>query len=145
MIQTFSLKWFTLYYFLLGIIFISTGGTWLFNPGRLNRFITEKTIADKRPPLFKSVLKYFLIFTIPTMILSFFPFSWIELLFSLWCLFMIYVLGSFLLNWEQIRPALVNSQEKMRANARLAGAIMVSVGLVMFLLCYQLLSQNLGS
>jgi len=145
MMQTFSLKWFTLYYFLLGIIFIGTGGTWLFYPGRLNRYINEKTTAEKHPPLFKSVLKYFLVFTIPTLILSFFPFSWVELLFSLWCLFMIYVLGSFLLNWEQVRPALVSRQEKMRANARLAGAIMVSAGLVMFLLCYQLLSQNLGS
>lgn len=135
MLSAYSVKWFTVYYFCLGTLGLSAGLYCLLRSRLIARNLIEKTRSDRPPARLKIFLRYFLVFTLPTLLLSFFPLSLIELAFSLWCLFIIYLTGSLLLRWKTIHPLLVDlSPRLLQKYIRITGAIMVSLGVVMFLL-----------
>ena len=67
--------------------------------------------TDEAPQAFRSVLKYLLLFTLPGLILSFFPFSWIELIFTIWSLIIIYTVGQMLLQWPVVSQQILAEKE----------------------------------
>ncbi len=145
MLSAYSVKWFTVYYLCLGILGLSGGLYCLLRSGKIARDLIEKTKSDHPPVRLKIFLRYFLVFTIPTLFLSFFPFSWIELAFSLWCLFIIYLTGSLLLRWSTIHPLLVDlSPRLLKKYIRITGAIMLSLGGVIFILFFRII-QFIGN
>ena len=143
MLAAYSAKWFAVYYFCLGVLGLVGGLYFLTRVNRIVNYIEEKTSADTPPPRIRIFLRYFLAFTIPTLVLSFFPFSLIEISFSLWCLFMIYLLGSMLVRWESLHPILMEqTDETIKKYIRIAGAGMLSLGMVMFLLFYRIIQNS---
>ena len=134
--SAFSVKWFTLYYPVLALIFFSLGCYALGKTKSVKNYFIDQAEQQRPPDALRNLLKYFFLFTIPTLILSFIPFSWIELLFSLWSLIIVYAAGIQLVRWEQTRIIIRDNEKKLPGMIRLTGAIMVAVSLVILALGY---------
>lgn len=144
MLGSFSVQWFTAYYISLGSLLISYG-LYLLVKQRLVAEYLRKVASeyDEPPRVFRSVLKYLLLFTLPGLILSFFPFSWIELVFSIWCLIIIYTIGQMLLQWSVVSSQIIAAGSNLHKKVRFAGINMISIGVVLFMLFYVLISTNI--
>lgn len=137
----FSTKWFLIYYAILGLLFISGGGYLAFRPSIIKKWLLRVAENEKPPVLLIRILKYLALFTLPGLILSFFPFSWIELLFCIWSLLLMYIAGVQLVRWDQSRTLIQNKQEQLASSIRKSGAIMVSVGFAILLLAYSVVER----
>ncbi|MCC5905862.1 MAG: hypothetical protein JJU13_06640 [Balneolaceae bacterium] len=139
--EHFSTQWFTAYYVSLGALLLSYGIYLLIKTEAIKQFLIAAADKKKPPDAWRSVLKYLLLFTIPGLILSFFPFSWIELLFSLWCFFIIFMTGQLLVMWPQTSRAIRESGDELSRKIRYVAANMITIGLILFMLCYLLLDR----
>jgi hypothetical protein len=132
----FSTKWFTLYYLTIGIALIGSGLYLFLKKQKAKTYLLDASDNKEPPRLFLRIVKYFLLFSLPGLILSFTPFSWIELLFTLWSLLLVYISGIRLVHWEQSSVLIKTSTNDLSDIIRRTGAIMVAVGLALFLLAY---------
>lgn len=137
----FSTKWFLIYYAILGFLFIAGGGYLAFRPAVIKKWLLRVAENEKPPVLLIRILKYLTLFTLPGLILAFIPFSWIELLFCIWSLLLMYIAGVQLVRWDQIRTLIQNNQEQLTSSIRKSGAIMVSVGFAILLLAYSVVER----
>jgi hypothetical protein len=140
-IGQFTAKWFTAYYFALGLLLLCSGFAFVIKTKACTKYLHSEIKTDDPPALLRTVLKYFFIFTIPGLIFSFFPFFWYELLFALWSLLIIFVIGSQLVHWPQTRCLLENYSKKIPLFTRLTGVMMFVISLVIILLGYQELQR----
>jgi hypothetical protein len=139
--EYFSTQWFTAYYLSLGALLLSYGIYLLAKTEAIRQFLIDAAGKKKPPSVWRSVLKYLLLFTIPGLILSFIPFSWIELLFSLWSLFIIFMAGQLLVLWPHTSKAIREGGETLKRKIRYVAANMITIGLILFMLCYLLLDR----
>lgn len=137
----FSTKWFLIYYAILGLLFISGGCYLTFRPAVIKKWLLRVAENKKPPVLLIRILKYLTLFTLPGLILAFLPFSWIELLFCIWSLLLMYIAGVQLVRWGQSRTLIQNKQEQLVSAIRKSGAIMVSVGFAILLLAYSVVER----
>lgn len=143
MLSSFSAQWFTAYYITLGSLLISYGIYLMVKKYQMADYLKEVASSYEEPPrAFRSVLKYLLLFTLPGLILSFFPFSWIELLFSIWSLIIIYTTGQILLQWNAVSKQILAMGGELHKKVRFAGINMISIGVVIFMLSYLLISNT---
>lgn len=142
MLSSFSVQWFTAYYITLGVLLIGYGFYFLAKQHEMAERVRDAAKSPTPPSPLKSALKYFLLFTIPGLILSFFPFSWIELLFSLWSLIIIYTVGQMLVQWPSVAKQIQRLGDQLPKKVRFAAFNMISIGIVLFLLCYVLISNT---
>lgn len=140
MLSSFSVQWFTAYYIALGSLLISYGIYLWVKQHQMASYLKDVASSEKPPRAFRSVLKYLLLFTLPGLILSFFPFSWIELIFSIWCLIIIYTVGQMLVQWNVVSKQILAVGDDLHKKVRFAGINMISIGVVLFMLCYLLIS-----
>lgn len=140
-LEGFSAKWFLIYYVVFGLFMIGLGLWLIIKKHHGKAFLIKKADNEKPPTLFIRILKYLLLFSLPGLVLSFFPFSWVELIFSLWSLFIVFLLTNRLVHWKQTTTLIQKKKDKLPVFLRRAGAIMVSVGLVMFLLAYLVIQK----
>lgn len=136
-IEQFTAKWFTFYYFSLGLLLACGGITLLIKVKTCTKYLSSEIETDNPPSFLRSVLKYFLIFTIPGFIFSFIPFLWFEFLFSLWSFIIIFVIGSQLVHWPQTRGLLKHYFVQISRFIRWTGVAMIMLGLVAGFLGYQ--------
>lgn len=139
--EGFSTKWFTLYYSVLAVLLILAGGYLIINKQKATDYLLEAANRENPPILFIRILKYLFLFTLPGLVLSFLPFSWIELIFTIWSLFVIYVAGIQLVRWKDNRM-LIKVNPHLADIIHRSGAIMVSVGLALFLLAYLVITRQ---
>lgn len=140
--EAFSTKWFALYYSITALCLIGGGIYVSLKQEKLADFFRQAADHEKPPPALIRVLKYVLFFTLPGLVLSFFPFSWIELLFTLWSLLLVYIAAIQLVRWNQSRTLIKASVGKLPAIVRRSGAIMVAVGFAIFLLAYLVINRT---
>lgn len=140
--ENFSTQWFTAYYVSLGALLLSYGLYLLVKTDSFKSFLLSAAEEETPPPVFKTVLKYLLLFTIPCVVLSFTPFSWIELLFSLWSLIIIYVAGQLILVWPHTAKAIRENAGQLKRKVRIVAANMMSIGVILFLLTYLLIERT---
>jgi hypothetical protein len=140
--ENFSTQWFTAYYVSLGALLLSYGLYLLVKTDSFKSFLLSAAEEETPPPVFKTVLKYLLLFTIPCVVLSFTPFSWIELLFSLWSLIIIYVAGQLILVWPHTAKAILENAGQLKRKVRVVAANMMSIGVILFLLTYLLIERT---
>ena len=138
----FSAKWFLVYYVALGLMLILSGSYLALKSKKAQTWLLSASDQEKPPVLLIRILKYLVFFTIPGLILSFFPFSWIELLFCIWSLLLLYLAGVQLVRWEQSQIMLKQSQNRLAQIIRTSGAIMLSVGFAIFLLAYFVVQRS---
>ena len=140
-LESFSTKWFALYYSALAISLIGTGGYIILKKNKIANYLIDKADHEKPPALLIRILKYLFFFTLPGLVLSFTPFSWIELLFTIWGLFVVYIAGLQLVRWEQSRT-LIKANQQLPNIIKKSGAIMVAVGSAIFLLAYLVIIRH---
>jgi len=136
-----STKWFTIYFAGLGILLFGCGIFLILKREAGSKFILEATNQEKPPRLLVRTLKYLLLFTLPGLILSFIPFSWIELLFTLWSLLLVYIAGIQLVHWDERRSIIKSQADNLPNVMHRSGAIMVAVGSALLLLAYWVIKQ----
>lgn len=141
MMEQFSAQWFTAYYPSLGALLLSYGLYLLIKTEIFKEFLLDAAAKEKPPDVWRTVLKYLLLFTLPGLILSFLPFSWIELLFSIWCLFIIYIAGQMMLMWPYTSKAILESKDQLKRKIRYVAANMMTIGVILFMLTYILVSR----
>lgn len=139
--EQFAPKWFAIYYLAIGFFLVGSGFYLILKKAKAKQFLLSAADDEKPPRLLVLILKYFLLFTLPGLIFSFLPFSLIELLFTLWSLLLVYIAGIRLARWDQSRTLIRASSEKLPEVIRSSGAIMVSVGLAIFLLAYFVINR----
>ncbi|MDZ7689943.1 MAG: hypothetical protein U5K69_02110 [Balneolaceae bacterium] len=135
-LEGFSIKWFTVYYFVFGMLLLTCGGWLTVAPTTLKDHLIRQSETKDTPPLLRSILKYWLLFTLPCLVFSFIPFSWTELLFSVWSLLMVYLAGSQLLRWPQLRMVIKENPSALSTFVRWLGVAMLSAAVVILLLGY---------
>ncbi len=140
--EHFSTQWFLAYYIALGALLVSFGLYLLIKTGIVKEFLLTVSDEEKPPSLWRKVLKYFLLFTIPCFVLSFFPFSWVELFFSIWSLLIVFMLGQLLVMWPQTSKAIQEQSEELEKKIRFVAANLLSIGIILFLLCYVLIERT---
>lgn len=140
--EQFSSQWFTAYYLSLGALLISFGIYLLLKTNPIRDSLLEASAQPAPPPLFRTVLKYLLLFALPGLLFSFFPFSWIELIFSAWSLLIIYLGGQLLLVWPQTSGVIREKSELIPSKLRLAAANCIAIGIILFMLAYLLLERT---
>ncbi len=133
--ESFAAKWFTIYYVVLGVLVLTAGVYLLLKTGHFSRYLLQQAKSDQPPPAIRNILKYFFLFSIPCLILSFIPFSWVRLLFSLWSFMIVYAIGIRLVYWEQTRDILLQpkSSDQINRYIRISGVIMLAISVIMFL------------
>lgn len=137
-----SFSWFSLYYPVLGILLITGGGYILARLQKVLSYLKTAATFDKPPSIWIGVIKYLFLFTIPCLILSFFPLSWPELIFSVWCLIIVYTVGQLLVHWKQTAAAISKNISQLPRKTRFIAYNMLSLGFIMFLLFYHLQSRG---
>lgn len=140
--EAFSFKWFVLYYSVVALCLIGGGTYLILKKEQVSDFFRQSANQEKPPVFLIRILKYLLFFTLPGLVLSFFPFSWIELLFTLWSLLLVYIAGIQLVRWNQSRTLIKASADKLPAILRRSGAIMVAVGFAIFLLAFLVINRT---
>lgn len=141
-LEQFTTQWFLFYYLGVGLFLVGSGIYLILKKEQAKQFLLTASKNEHPPRLLVLVLKYFLLFTLPGLILSFLPFSIVELLFTLRSLLLTYIAGIRLVRWEQSRTLIRTSSEKLPEIIRSSGAIMVSVGLAIFLLAYFVINRS---
>lgn len=140
--MSFSAKWFIIYYALTGLLLILGGGYSTLRNGQIKQWLLSASKQQEPPILLIRILKYLTLFTLPGLILSFFPFSWIEFFFCIWSLLLLYIAGAQLVRWKQRREVIQRHQENLANLIRKSGAIMLSVGLAILLLAYFVIQRS---
>ncbi len=139
--ENFAIQWFTLYYSILAVILIGGGGYIILKKQQAANYLKQAADHEKPPALFIRILKYLFLFTLPGLVLSFMPFSWIELLFSIWSLLVVYIAGVQLVRWQESRQ-LIKAHSNLQDIVKRSGAIMVAVGFSLLLLAYIVITRQ---
>jgi hypothetical protein len=134
-IEGLSFNWFLLYYIILTLIFIIPGLVWTVRPASLTGYLVISARQEKRPSSLFIMFRTFALFTLVSLFFSFFPFSAVELAFTLWSIGIIYLAGSFLLRWDVIREIILEKNNRLNGVIRKLGAAMMATGVLVFLLC----------
>jgi len=140
--ENFSTQWFLAYYLSLGALLLSYGIYLLVKSDATRDLLINAAGGPKPPAVWRKVLKYLLLFTIPGLILSFFPLSWIELLFSIWSLFIIYMGGQLLVMWPLSSKAILENRDQIPRKIRYVAFNMITIGVILFMLAYILLERT---
>ncbi|SHE97065.1 hypothetical protein SAMN05443144_104220 [Fodinibius roseus] len=139
----FSTRWFLVYYIILGLLLTLSGSYLVIKNDTIKYWLNKAADTEKPPVLLIRILKYITLFTLPGLVLAFFPFSWIELVFCFWSLLLLYIAGAELVRWEQSRLLIKRSQQSLSEIIRKSGAIMLSVGFAIFLLAYLVVKRTI--
>lgn len=139
----FSTQWFLVYYAVLGLLLILGGGYLVVKPDQIKSWLLDAAQIEKPPVLLIRILKYTALFTLPGLVLAFFPFSWIELIFCIWSLLLLYIASAQLVRWEQTRELIQTNRKVIYEIIRKAGAITLSVGFAILLLAYLVVKRSL--
>lgn len=142
--EQFSTQWFMAYYPSLGALLVSYGFYLLIKSDRFKDYLSNVANDGRPPRSWRTVLKYLFLFTLPGLVLSFFPFSWIELLFSVWLLFIIFMIGQLLVMWPHTAKAILSSEELLKKRIRYVAANLITIGFICFMLAYLLLERTRG-
>jgi hypothetical protein len=132
--------WFLIYYFVLGAFSLWYGTGFIRQPGIPASYLITSAASAKPPRLLLKVMRYALMFTVVSLIVSLFPFALVELLFSVVLLGLIFAAGRLFLMWESIRGILGEKRESLEQFFSKVGWMLAALGMVSLALWFRLLS-----
>lgn len=139
--ESFAFKWLVVWYLACASILTSKGIIWMLNPGAIIDATLEAIEHKKPPAVVIKMMKYVFLFAVVSIILAFFPFRWLPFIYSFWVVAMVFIIGQFLVKWEQFRIYWNENQSQLDNFYRKAGAFATALGLLTFFLCYQLIQS----
>jgi len=131
-----SHAWFLIVYSLFGVIFLWFGGWMIFTPHHLTNYIVKTASAEKQPRLILKWLKYFFIFSIISLLVSFYPLDIMALSFSVSCLILVFIFGRILLMWDAVRSELPKKSEAILKLSRRTGFLILTLSVISFVFWY---------
>lgn len=131
-----SYTWFLIVYALFGVVLLWFGVWMLYTPQHITNYLVKTAEAEKQPRVILKWLKYFLIFSFVSLLVSFYPVNLVGLLFSLACLIMVFVFGRILLSWNEVRDRLPHKKASIQKLARRTGGLMLTLSFLSFVLWY---------
>jgi len=137
----FSAKWFFIYYLSLALLFMVGGGYLIFRKDKATNWLLKSANDENPPVLLIRTFKYVTLFTLPGLVISFFPFSWVELVFCLWGLLLLYIGATQLVRWKQSRKLIKQSRKNLPMLIKRNGAIMLSLSFAILLLAYLVIER----
>ncbi|TNE73496.1 hypothetical protein EP331_04205 [bacterium] len=134
--EAFALKWFILYYFFLSALFSIQGFIWMFSPTSISTSTRDSLDDEKAPAKAIRPLRYLFLFTVVSLILSFSPFSWVNLVYTIWIFSMMFIFGRILVNWESFRTFWKANPAGLERFFQRTGALFLMMGLATFAVLY---------
>lgn len=132
--------WFLIYYFVLGALCLWYGTGFIRQPGIPARYLISSAASAKPPRLILKVLRFTLMFTVISLMVSLFPFSLYEMLFSVVTLGLVFAAGRLLLMWESLRGILVEKQDGLERLTRKVGWMLTGTGIASLALWFRLIA-----
>ncbi|MGM0506095.1 MAG: hypothetical protein ACQER4_02770 [Bacteroidota bacterium] len=136
--ETVAIRWFSLLYPTLGILLLSSGIWLLLAQRQAGEQLISWSESEQPPAMVLSILRTFLFLALPTLLLSFWISGWVELLFSIWFLAMLFILGQLLVQWKATSTAIQSQGGRLTSRIRFMGANLISLGCILLLLLYHL-------
>lgn len=133
-----AVRWFMICYLTLGISLITLGVYLLTRTDKIVNYLLLQAKQPEPPYILIQILKFLFIFSFVCLFFSFFPFTWVEFLFSVWLLIILFTIAQFMVHWKETSRILLVRVDELSGKIRFTAANMVSLGIIMFLLYYQL-------
>lgn len=134
--EAYAYKWFVVYYFMLSLSITTLGAVWLFVPAILVDSFRKASLSSKPPIAVIRVLKYGLLTSLISLILAFFPFQLKHVAHVLWVWSMIFIVGRFLVNWENFCLFWKERESAMGTFFQKSGALFFFSGIATSILLY---------
>lgn len=134
--------WFLIYYAVLAVLGLWYGSGFIRQPEVFARYLIRSAEASRPPRLLLKVLRYTLIFSLLSVVLSLYPFAAAELVFSTLMLGLVFASGRVLLMWEQLRTRLRDRQHSLERFSAKAGWVLVGTAIAAAVLWVRLLSRQ---
>ncbi|MCC5926062.1 MAG: hypothetical protein JJU41_05825 [Bacteroidetes bacterium] len=132
--------WFLIYYFVLMVFCIWYGTGFIRQPGIPAAYLITSAASSSPPRLLLKILRYALMFTFISAVLSIYPLALSELLFSVVMLGLIFAAGRLLLMWDSVRGALQQKEQSLRRMMVKTGWLLSGVGMVSLILWFRIIS-----
>ncbi|MCH8523083.1 MAG: hypothetical protein LAT52_00875 [Balneolales bacterium] len=109
-------------------------------PGIPAAYLITSAASSSPPRLLLKILRYALMFTFISAVLSIYPLALSELLFSVVMLGLIFAAGRLLLMWDSVRGALQQKEQSLRRMMVKTGWLLSGVGMVSLILWFRIIS-----
>lgn len=123
-------SWFLIVYMLVALVFLWFGAGLVRRPGALTQYLIKTAEKGERPRLLLRLLRYFLLFSVLSLLFSLFPFSLANLIFAVGCLTLVFVFGRMLLLWDDVRLLLPEKRESLNRLVRRSGWMMLLLSML---------------
>ena len=134
--------WFLIYYAVVAVLGLWYGSGFIRQPEGFSRYLVRSAEGHRPPRLLLKVLRYTLIFSLISVLLSFYPFAAAELVFSTLMLGLVFASGRVLLLWDQLRVRLVERPESLQRLSVKMGWILVGAAVAAAVLWVRLLARQ---
>jgi hypothetical protein len=132
--EVFAYKWFVIGYFLLSGYFTVYGLFLMITPSTIAKKFAVYIESEKAPIPFIRTIRYLFFIGLLSSFLSFFPFKYYHLLYSLWIFMMIFTLGKTLVNWGGFCDYWKAHSDKFELFFQKLGAFFLIIGIATFVL-----------
>lgn len=145
-LTSYGFKWFTLMYPVLGGLFVATGLWCAAAEQKAELYLLDRLQLEHPPVAWLQSLRALMLIFAVSLVMGAFMRTWIEILFSVWGLALLFILARLLAGWQSLRLSIQHRSTMeplgLRNRIRLAGLQLIVLGIVMFLLLSVLLPEN---
>lgn len=142
----YGMRWFALTYTLLGVL-LGGSGLWLaLAEEKAETYLLDRLQSEHPPAIWIQSVRALLLILLVSLTFGAFMGTWIELLFSVWGLALLFILARLLAGWQGVRLSIGSRSRTepmgLRNRIRMAGLQLIVLGVVMFLLLSVLLRSG---
>jgi hypothetical protein len=127
-------RWFMLVYATAGILLLGGGIYLLARRDRIETYLLECARLEQPPAMWVRILRSIAWIGVLSLGWAVVTTHWIDLLFSIWSLVLIFIVGRMLTYWPALRSRLLDGSGMVDRRIGLAAFQMIALGVVMFLL-----------
>ena len=132
--------WFLIFYILMGAGLLWYGLGFIRQPAVFQTYLTKVCDSDKPPRLILRLLRYILMFSLASLIVSFVPFALYEMLYSVLLIVLVFTVGRLFLMWDTIRLVISEKKSAVERLTRKSGYLMVLLSILSFSLWFRLVT-----
>lgn len=142
--ETLAFRWFTLLYALLGLLMIAGGLRLLAGRESAAARLLKLAEIDTPPSSWVGLTRILFFLTLPSLFFAWVAGSWVELLFSVWCLAIVFLAARLLLHWKGAAEAILKYRDSLHGKISFIAANLISLGFILLLLLFHLHSGKQG-
>lgn len=132
--------WFLIFYILMGAGLLWYGLGFIRQPAVFQTYLTKVSDSEKPPRLILRLLRYILMFSLASLIVSFVPFALYEMLYSVLLIVLVFTIGRLFLMWDTIRQVINEKKSAVERLTQKSGFLMVLLSILSFSLWFRLVT-----